>query len=477
MELIGSVLFSVLALLVTLGILVTIHEYGHYRVARLCGVQIERFSIGFGKVIYSRRGKPDPKNPHAPPTEFAISILPLGGYVKMLGEQGGGEQGEVLDPRQRGAAFSSKSLSQRAAIIVAGPAANFVLALFLYWLMFMTGVSGLAPVVGRVEDDSAAARAGLRANDEILRVNGIATPTWQEVRIRMLDRLGETGALELVVINPESTQQRALVVPIERWLVDSEEPDMLGDLGIVPFHQFIAPKLEEVLPAGPAAAAGLQAGDLITSANGLAVTDWNYWLKVVHDNPGNTLQIGFERNGLPLTLALQPVIRKGADGRNELDAAGRIQGYIGASVVVPQLPESMDRSVRYNPLAAIPQALSETRDNTVFVLASMKKMLLGLISLKNLSGPITIAQVAGQTASIGFEYYIGFLAVLSISLGIFNLLPIPVLDGGHLLYYGMEALLRRPVPQRVQEWGLQLGLLLVAGFMFLALYNDVSPLF
>ena len=472
MELIGSVLFSVLALLVTLGILVTIHEYGHYRVARLCGVQVERFSIGLGKVIYSRRGKPDPKNPDAPPTEFAIGLLPLGGYVKMLGEQD-----EVADPRQRGAAFSSKSLSRRAAIIAAGPAANFVLAVFLYWLMFMTGVSGVAPVVGNVEADSVAARAGLRDGDEIVQVDGIATPTWQEVRIRMLDRLGESGALTFIVANPESTQHRTLDIPIERWLVDSEEPDLLGDLGIVPFHQFIAPRLDEVLPGGPAASAGLRSGDLITSAAGAAVADWNDWLKIVQANPGNSLQIEIERNGLSQTLALQPGIRTGTDGQNELDAAGRIQGYIGASVVVPQLPESMNRSVRYNPISAIPQAIRETGDNTVFVLASMKKMLLGLISLKNVSGPITIAQVAGQTASIGFEYYIGFLAVLSISLGIFNLLPIPVLDGGHLLYYGMEALLRRPVPQRLQEWGLQLGMLLVAGFMFLALYNDISRLF
>lgn len=475
MELIGSVLFSVLALLVTLGILVTIHEYGHYRVARLCGVQVERFSIGMGKVIYSWRGKPDPRNPDAPPTEFAISMLPLGGYVKMLGEQGSDQ--EALTAAQRAGAFSSKTLLQRTAIIAAGPVANFLLAGVLYWLMFMTGVSGLAPVVGRTETGLAAERAGLRSGDEILQVDGIATPTWQDVRVRMLDRLGETGVVTLVVTNAESTQQRTVQIPVERWLVNAEEPDMLDDLGITPFHMHIPALLKDVLLDSPAADAGLRAGDRIVTADGAAVADWNDWLKVIHDSPGRTLQIGIVRDGLALELALTPAVRLGEDGAPELDAEGRQQGYIGAQVDVPTLPDSMNRSVRYGPLAAIPEALAETRDNTVFVLASMKKMLVGLISLKNISGPITIAQVAGQTASIGFEYYIGFLAVLSISLGIFNLLPIPVLDGGHLLYYGMEAVLRRPVPQRIQEWGLQVGLLLVAGFMFLALYNDVSRLF
>jgi regulator of sigma E protease len=485
MELIGSVLFNVLAMLVTLGILVTFHEFGHFRVARLFGVQVERFSIGLGKVIYSWRGKPDPRNPEAPPTEFAISVLPLGGYVKMLGEQGMEQQEGTLlqteqpavDPALGRGAFINKPLAQRAAIIAAGPAANFVLAVFLYWIMFMTGVSGLAPVVGFVEADSAAARAGLRAGDEIVAVNGNDTATWQEVQVRLLDKLGETGALALTVKNPESSLEKTLELPVEHWLVGSDEPNLLGDLGITPFHQYIPAKLKEVVSGGRAAEAGLIAGDRITSANGNPITSWNQWLKVIHDNPERVIEVGIERGQLPLQLSLTPAIRMTDTGTPELDANGNTQGYIGAQVEVPVLPESMNRSVRYTPWAAIPQALAETWDNTVFVLVSMKKMLIGLISLKNLSGPITIAQVAGETASIGFEYYIGFLAVLSVSLGVFNLLPIPVLDGGHLFYYAMEAVLRRPVPRRVQEWGLQVGLMLVASFMFLALYNDVSRLF
>ncbi|MES2605855.1 MAG: RIP metalloprotease RseP, partial [Pseudomonadota bacterium] len=292
MELIGSVLFNVLALLVTLGILVTFHEYGHFRVARLFGVQVERFSIGLGKVIYSWRGKRDPRNPEAPPTEFAISILPLGGYVKMLGEQGSyqaeADQQDALpdnSPQQPSGAFGSKPLSQRAAIIAAGPIANFILAIVLYWIMFMTGVSGLAPVVGHVDADSAALRAGLRAGDEIVQVDGVETRTWQEVQVRMLDKLGETGNLVLAVSNQDSSLQREVEIPVQRWLVESDEPDLLGDLGITPFHQYIPAKLKEVVAGGRAAEAGLLGGDLITAANGQPITGWNDWLKVIQDNP------------------------------------------------------------------------------------------------------------------------------------------------------------------------------------------------
>jgi regulator of sigma E protease len=332
-------------------------------------------------------------------------------------------------------------------------------------------------VVGRVETDSAAAVAGLQANDEILQVDGVAASTWQEARLQMLDRLGETGTLQLVVSNPDSTQQRQVNIPIERWLVDSDEPDLLGDLGIVPFHQFIPATFNEILPEGRAEAAGLQAGDTIVAANGEPVLDWMDWLQVVQDNPEQDIQVGFMRDSLELQTVLRPAVRMTEAGTPELDEEGQTQGYTGASVVVPTLPEWMNRSVSYSPWAAIPEAGKETWNNTMFVLDSMKKMVIGLISVKNLSGPITIAQVAGDTASIGFEYYIGFLAVLSISLGVFNLLPIPVLDGGHLLYYGIEAVIRRPVPRKLQEWGLQLGMLLVVSFMFLAIYNDVNRLF
>jgi regulator of sigma E protease len=235
-------------------------------------------------------------------------------------------------------------------------------------------------------------------------------------------------------------------------------------------------RIGEVLPEGRAQAAGILANDLIISADGVDVRDWGHWLELVQANPERTMQVTVLRESVSRELLLTPTLRLDDAGQPELNAEGNTQGYIGASVNVPVLPPEMTRNVRYSPVTAIPQALSETWNNSVFVLVSIKKMLSGLISVSNLSGPITIAQVAGETVSYGMEYYLGFLAVLSISLGVLNLLPIPVLDGGHLFYYAIEGIIRRPVPRRIQEWGMQFGILLVAGIMFLAIYNDVNRL-
>jgi len=465
-----NIVYSLAAMLVTLGILVTIHEYGHFSIARWCGVKVERFAIGFGKPLLRWRGKPLPGEKADEATEYVICALPLGGYVKMLGEQ------DDVSPADRERAFNHKPLWQRAAIVAAGPIANFLLAIVVYWLMFMTGVSGLAPVIGAVSDDGPAAVAGLRSGDEILAVDGTPTPTWQDVRLRLLDRLGESGALELQVKAPNGAA-RTHTITLDRWLAGSEEPDLVGTLGITEFHQFIPARLGEILPDGRAHAAGLQVDDLIVSVDGVPVRDWAHWLEIIQTNPERTLQVTVRRDGGELTLSLTPGVLLDERGNPVLSSSGSRQGYIGARVSQPTLPPEMQRNVTYSPLAALPQAVSETWDNSLFVLESIKKMLAGLISVSNISGPITIAQVAGETASYGLEYYLGFLAVLSISLGVLNLLPIPVLDGGHLLYYAIEGIIRRPVPRRVQEWSMQFGVLLVAGIMFLAIYNDVNRLF
>jgi regulator of sigma E protease len=430
MSVIQDIFISVLAMMATLGILVTFHEYGHYRVARWCGVRVERFSIGFGKPLLRWFGKPQADIPgdggQAHRTEYAIGFLPLGGYVRMLGEQD--EVSDALKPYS----FTHKSLAQRAAIVAAGPIANFLLAIVLYWLMFMGGVSGLAPVVGRVDNASPAAAAGLLAGDEIVAVDGVPTATWQKVQERLLGRLGESGALRLSVRAHDAALPHELLLPLERWLAGAKEPNLLADLGIVPFNQTLPARFDQVLPDGRAAAAGLKSQDLILSANGIAVVDWAHWLDIVRTHPEQDLILQVERGDSTLELTLRPAVRADARGRPELDAQGRQQGYIGAAVLVPEVPKWMNRSIRYSVLAAIPQALRETWNNSAFVLESLKKMLVGLISVSNIGGPLTIAQMAGETVSYGLSYYIGFLAVLSISLGVLNFLPIPVLDGGHL---------------------------------------------
>jgi len=482
----GSTFYSLLAMLVTLGILVTIHEYGHFIIARWCGVKVERFSIGFGKPLLRWRGKPtaDDLQSGAEPTEYVISALPLGGYVKMLGElqperhgEGDVEGQDEISPILRRQSFALKPLYQRAAIVAAGPVFNLLLANLLYWGTFLPGVSGLAPVVGDVEPGGIAATAGLRAGDEIISVDGAATATWQDVRLSLLERLGETGSLQLQVRQSGSSQTRSAGLPISAWLGDTDAPDLLGSLGITPFHFVVEPRLESVLPDSPAAAAGLLPGDLITSSDDAEVRTWSQWLEIVRNNSGQLLRVGIQRNGLSLETELTPSVRLGDDGSPSLDAEGRVQGYIGASVVVPQLPDWMSRTQEYSLFGAATEAVSETMQNSLFVLDSMGKMLMGDISVKNLSGPITIAQVAGETASSGLEYFVSFLALLSISLAVLNLLPIPVLDGGHLFYYAIEALIRRPVPPRLQAVGMQVGMLLVGCIMLLAIFNDVNRLF
>lgn len=454
-----DILISIAALLVTLGILVTFHEFGHFWVARRCGVKVERFSIGFGKPLY-RWGKGE--------TEYVIAALPLGGYVKMLGEQD-----HDIPAHEKHRAFNNKSLGVRAAIVAAGPLANFLLAVIFYWIMYITGVSGIAPVVGSVDEESPAAQSGLMSGDEIIRVDNKDTDTWQEVRLAMLNRLGESGTLNLTVRQWQDGQPRGVNIPIESWLSNTGEPDILNSLGITPYRLDIPARIGELVEGGRAEAAGLQVGDLVVAVNGRELDGWFDWVDTIRANPENDLLITVERDGTRQVLTLRPAAQETEDGGT--------RGYIGAAVQQPEemptLPPEMNREVSYSVLAAVPRALGETWDNTVFVLASIKKMLVGLISVQNLSGPITIAQVAGETATYGFEYYISFLAILSISLGVLNLLPIPVLDGGHLFYYMIEFVIRRPIPERVQQMGMQLGLLLIVGIMFIAFYNDINRLF
>jgi regulator of sigma E protease len=459
-----ELLTNVLALLVTLGILVTIHEFGHFWVARRCGVKVLRFSIGFGKAVKTWVGKDG--------CEYVIAPIPLGGYVKMLGQEDTTVSSSMeLPASQRHMSFAYKPLWQRMAIVAAGPAANFLLAIFVFWLINIGyGLSGIAPVIDGIRDNSLAKMAGLSEGDEILAVDGKETIIWQQVTLQMLGRMGETGDLRLTINPASGGSPREVVVPISSWLGSDTAPNPVADLGIVQIE--MPAMIAGLVENGRAEQGGLLPGDEVLLVNGQAIRGWTHWVEVIRANPELDLEVVVQRGVERASLSITPAEVISEDGF----ATGSIGAYVKQMSLAELVPESMRREVSYGPISAIKPAVIETWDKSLFVLDSVKKMVVGLISVKNINGPITIAQVAGDTATYGLSVYLGFLALLSISLGVLNLLPIPVLDGGHLLYYSIEAVIRRPVPERIQSFGLQLGLLLISGIMVLAVYNDVSRL-
>ena len=463
MTMLMNFFISLLALIVTLGILVTVHEFGHFWVARRCGVKVLRFSIGFGKAVKTWIGKDG--------VEYVLAPIPLGGYVKMLGQEDTSSTAGDVPLSQRHLSFAYKPLWQRMAIVAAGPIANFLLAIFVFWIIYVSyGINGIAPVINGVVEESPAYVAGLRTGDEILAVDGEETIIWQQVTMQLLARLGETGNLVFTIDPVDSNSLRDVSIPVISWMGDETEPNPVSSLGIVLIE--IPAIIAGVVAEGRAESGGLLAGDEIVSVNGRAIRGWTHWVEVIRSNPELELDTVVQREGIKTAIVLRPATKTLEDG----SVIGSIGAYVQETSFSELVPPEMLREVTYNPISAIQPALQETWDKSVFILASVKKMVVGLISVKNINGPITIAQIAGQTASYGIDVYLGFLALLSISLGVLNLLPIPILDGGHLMYYIIEAVIRRPVPERIQAWGLQLGLLLISGIMVLAVYNDVVRL-
>ncbi len=437
-----------LALIVTLGLLVTFHELGHFLVARLSGVRVVRFSVGFGRPIWSRFDK------HG--TEFAVAAIPLGGYVRMLDER---EPGTVEAERRPGdVAYPDLSPWWRMAIASAGPLANFVLAALVYWLLFVVGTTAVAPMLGPVPDESPAERAGLVQGAEIVAVDGEPTRSWQEVTMALAGRLGETGSITLTARTPGSAQSTDVNLSVTDWHRGVDEPDLLGSLGIQPALPAV---MGEVLPESPAARAGLRPYDRVVSVAGEPVETWSEWVEAVQASAERPLDVVVEREGQRLALVVRPEMRELPNGGTG--------GYVGVA--------ARTNEIRYGPLEAVAPSVGETWDKTVLTLGLLKKMITGDVSMKNLSGPITIAKVAGDSARSGWRFFLGVLALLSISLGVLNLLPIPILDGGHIVFCAAEVVRGKPVSERVQALGTQIGLFLVAGLMILALYNDISRLF
>ena len=449
-----SALYMIAGTLIALGVLVTFHEFGHFWVARRCGVKVLRFSVGFGMPLLRWHDKQG--------TEFVVAAIPLGGYVKMLDEREGEVPVDQLDQ-----SFNRKSVRQRIAIVAAGPIANFLLALVFFWVLAMLGSEQVRPVIGAVESGSIAAKAGLNAGQEIVSIDGEPTSGWAAVNLQLVRRLGESGAIQLLVREQGSSAESPRTLALDNWLKDADEPDPIRSLGIRPWRPALPPVLAELDPKGPAQAAGLKTGDRLLALDGQPLDDWQQVVDTVRTRPDTKIMLRVERDNaqidVPVTLA----------ARGESKAPS---GYLGAGVKAIDWPPEMIREVSYGPLAAIGEGARRTWTMSILTLDSLKKMLFGELSVKNLSGPITIAKVAGASAQSGVADFLNFLAYLSISLGVLNLLPIPVLDGGHLLFYLIEWVRGRPLSDRVQGWGIQIGISLVVGVMLLALVNDLGRL-
>jgi len=450
-----SFLFTVAAFVVALAILIAVHEFGHFWVARRLGVKVLRFSIGFGRALWQRRGRVDG-------TEYVIAAVPLGGYVKMLDEREG-----AVEPGELGRAFNRQSLGVRSAVVVAGPAFNFLFAILAFWLVFVAGDSGTRPLVGGVAEGSVAAVAGIQPGDEVVAVDGRLTPTWESVIFALL-RESEGGDDLAVRVRNERGLESDRVLPGERLAAIGDGGDLLAGIGLEPRRPEIPAVIGEVVPGEAAARAGLRTGDRVLAAAGEPVATWAGLVELIRRSPGAEIPFEIERGGDSMTLP----VRVGETGQGD----ERI-GRIGAAVQVPEgLFDAYRTEVRYGPLASAREAVYKTWDMSLFMVKMLGRMLIGEASVKNLGGPISIAQSAGKSASYGVVYFLKFLALVSISLGVINLMPVPVLDGGHLLFFLVEAVKGRPLSDETMMHAQRVGMLILLLLMGLAFYVDLSRL-
>jgi len=450
-----TVLHTIIAFVLALGTLVIVHEYGHYLVARLCGVKVLRFSIGFGLPLWKRRFGRDQ-------TEWVVAAVPLGGYVKMLDER----EGEVA-PHELGRAFNRQSVWRRYAVVIAGPVANFLFAILVYWLLFMHGVQEARPIVAAPPPHTPAASAGFEAGETIRAINGEPVASWQDVRWLMLQLALEHQHVKVEVLNRKS-QLNWRTLDLSPFDAEQLEGDTLALIGLKLYRPEIKPVIGQVVAGSVAERAGLQAGDQILTADGKPVVSWEGLVQVVRAHPGRELRLVYKRGSEQRELALVP---------EAVQQDGSSIGRIGAAARLDRRAlDDLVTVVRYSPASALAKAVRKTWDTSVFSLNMLGRMLIGQVSWKNLSGPVTIADYAGQSAQLGLASYLSFLALISISLGVLNLLPIPLLDGGHLMYYTVEIFKGSPVSDRIMEFGQKLGLTLLLVLMAFAFYNDINRL-
>ena len=445
-----TLLYFIFALL----LLIIIHESGHFLVARCCGVKVLRFSFGFGKVFASWKDKRG--------TEYALSIVPLGGYLKMLDES----EGEVAES-ERHQAFNNKSIWARIAIVLAGPLFNLLFAFVALWLVLVIGIKSLAPMIEEVQPGSIAAQAGLTAKQEILTLDGNKIASWRDFQYALMPHLGGSEPLAITVKSQVDGREKQLVLPLANWHLDVDHPDVLKSFGITPFVPTVPPIIGEVMPESPAFSAGLQKGDVITSVNGIAIKDWLEMVEYVKQRPNKQIVLLLKRQGklkeFKATIA--------SEMKN-----GRSEGYLGVRSQRIDWPEHWLRLQRETPLRAVGIAFEQTVVLTGATFTSIGRLVTGKLPIQSISGPVGIAQGAGESARSGLPYYLSFLALVSISLGVLNVLPIPMLDGGHLLYYLIELVRRRPLSDGLKSTSIYFGLLLLVALMIIALKNDLARL-
>ncbi len=474
-------MLTIAAFIVTIGILVTIHEYGHFQVARWCNVKVLRFSIGFGKPLWRKTFGNDN-------TEFVLAAIPLGGYVKMLderviaseqaSEQSRNEALVVYSERDLARAFNRQSVWKRIAIVIAGPVANLLLAILLYWVIFMSGVMVMRPLIGAVDDDSPAAQAKLEAGELIKKIDGIAVESWQDVRWILLKKAvasssisQSTVMLETINKDHELHKQSLDLSGLDK---NDFESDILKKLGLFEFQPKIAPIVGEIIKNSIAEQAGLKVGDKVLSVNQIMIHDWEAFVKIVRANPNKQITLQIERKEFDKQttqiLLLTP---------QSLNQNNKTIGQIGVAAKVDVLKAQADIDkllvkINYSPMTSLVMAADKTWDTSIFSLKMLGKMVTGQLSWKGISGPATIASYAGQSADLGFKVFLGFLATISISIGVLNLLPIPVLDGGHLMYYMIEIFKGSPVSERLMELGQRVGFGLLGLLMTIAIFNDIN---
>jgi len=452
-------MLTTLAFILTIGIVVTVHEYGHFQVARWCGVKVLKFSIGFGHPLWSRKFGKDQ-------TEYVIAAIPLGGYVKMLGEEPLSDATQAVD-EDMSRALNRQSISKRMAIVLAGPFANLLLAVFLYWLLFMAGVVGIKPIIGKLVENSPAAMQNMQAGEVIQNINHQSVASWQDARWLLLKESLEKNTIEVQTITPQK-EIKSYDLDVSGINLEDEKQDVLEKIGFLVEMPAVPAEIGEVIKDSPAERAGLKTKDLVLELNQVKVSDWEMFVKEIRSHPEVPMILLAQRNGeaIKLTVTPEAVMEKG-------EKIGRI----GAGFNMPQ--SELDKlfiTTHYSSAVALLKAVEKTWDTATFSLKMLGNMVLGNVSWKGMSGPVTIASYAGQSANMGLKAFIGFLALISISIGVLNLLPIPILDGGHFMYYMVEFFTGRPVSEAVMNIGQRIGVLILAFMMVLAFYNDINRL-